>query len=232
MHMADDIEIGRRLKAAREASGYGTAKAAAEALGIPYATYVQHENGRRGIVREADLYARRFKISLDWLMRGRGEAPGPTDRLVEVAAPIGGVKIKGKVAANTWMSVDDMDFGYDDEEFVPVVGGYPVDMQFALRVDGNCLNKVAAHGDLLVCLDIIKALVDIKPDDLVIVERSRFDGQMVERTAKRVRRSVSGFELWPESTDPAHQDPIILEEKREAEEVRVIGKVLWIMRKP
>lgn len=73
--MTNDEEIGARLKIAREAKGFKTARDAAASLGIPYPTYVQHESGRRGIVREAPLYARRLKISLDWLMRGIG--PGP-----------------------------------------------------------------------------------------------------------------------------------------------------------
>lgn len=235
MHMADDVEIGKRLKEARKAAGFKTAKAAAESLGVPYPTYSQHENGTRGIVREADLYARRYKITLDWLMRGKGPgilAPQPAEDLTPISSPIGSVKVSGKVAANSWMSVDDMDFGYEDEEFVPSVGGYPVEWQFALKIEGNCLNKIAAHGDRLVCLNVIMARVDIMPDDLVVVERSRFEGQMIERTAKRVRQAASGFELWPESTDPAHQDPIILNEKNLGESIRIIGKVLWILRKP
>ncbi len=75
MHMVDEIDIGLRLKAARKAAGFKTARAAAESLGVPYPTYSQHENGTRGIVREVDLYTRRFKVSLDWLMRGKGQGP-------------------------------------------------------------------------------------------------------------------------------------------------------------
>ncbi|MBB4063648.1 XRE family transcriptional regulator [Gellertiella hungarica] len=70
--MAESVEIGKRLKAARERAGFKTARAAAESLGVTYSTYAQHENGTRGITREAELYARRFKVSLDWLLRGKG----------------------------------------------------------------------------------------------------------------------------------------------------------------
>lgn len=152
--------------------------------------------------------------------------------LAKSKAPIGSVRIVGRVAANTWLSVEDMDFGYDDVESVPSVGGFPVEWQFALIVEGNCLNKRASHGDVLVCLDTIKSGVDTLEDDLAIVERRRFGGQMVERTAKRVRRAADGFELWPESTDPLHQDPIRLYRVPDGEEVEIIGKVLWILRKP
>ncbi|AII27771.1 hypothetical protein B9J07_12905 [Sinorhizobium sp. LM21] len=152
--------------------------------------------------------------------------------LQEIKKPVDMVQVRGKVAANTWMDVDEMDFTYEDMEVVPSLSGYPAAWQFGLRVDGNCLNKVASHGDILVCLDVIKAVEEINENDLVIVERRKYYGQMVQRTAKRVRRTAKGFELWPESTDPAHQEPILLYESTEGEDVSIIGKVLWILRKP
>lgn len=72
----------------------------------------------------------------------------------------------------------------------------------------------------------------MEPNDLVIVERSRFNGQMIERTAKRIRQTISGFELWPESTEPNHQEPIKINGATDGEEIRIVGKVLWILRKP
>lgn len=140
--------------------------------------------------------------------------------------------VRGKVAANTWMDVDAMDFGYEDVETIPSLSGYPPQWQFGLKVDGNCLNKVAAHGDILVCLDLRASNEDVMENDLVIVERKKFGGQMVERTAKRVRNTSHGYELWPESTDPAHQQPIILNDETPGIEVQVIGKVLWILKRP
>ena len=152
--------------------------------------------------------------------------------LEEIKKSVDTVYVRGKVAANTWMDVDDMDFSYEDMDTVPSLSGYPAAWQFGLKVEGNCLNKVANHGDILVCLDTIASQVDIVENDLAIVERKKFGGQMVQRTAKRVRRAAKGFELWPESTDPAHQDPILLYEMVPDEDVSVIGKVLWILRRP
>jgi hypothetical protein len=153
-------------------------------------------------------------------------------RLVPVDTPKGSVRVTGKVAANTWLDVDDMDFDFDDIEYVPASNEYPISMQFGLLIEGNCLNKIASHGDRLVCLNIIDA--DYRPidGDLVIVQRSKFAGQMIERTAKRLRRAAKGFELWPESTDPTHQDPIVLYEKPDGVDIQIIGKVLWIVRRP
>lgn len=142
------------------------------------------------------------------------------------------IPVRGKVAASSWMDVEEMDFGWEDMDPVPTISGYPKEYQFALMVEGNCLNKRAAHGDVLICLDIIKSHGSFKENDLVVVERKKYDGQMVQRTAKRVRTTAKGYELWPESTDPAHQEPIILYEKTPGESATVIGVVLWIFRKP
>lgn len=73
-------EIAARLKMARKAAIGGTAQQAAETLGVPYQTYAGHENGNRGFDIEAAIhYAKRFKVSLDWLLTGHGRGPGGED---------------------------------------------------------------------------------------------------------------------------------------------------------
>ena len=68
-------EIGNRLKAARKAAGFLSAIDAAAALDINYRTYIGHENGNRGISRNAlELYAKRFGVTTDWLLSGRKDA--------------------------------------------------------------------------------------------------------------------------------------------------------------
>ena len=70
-------EIGNRLKAARKAAGFLSAIDAAAALDINYRTYIGHENGNRGISRNAlELYAKRFGVTTDWLLSGRKDAAG------------------------------------------------------------------------------------------------------------------------------------------------------------
>lgn len=82
----DQVEIGKRLAKARERAGYPSASAAAEAMGIPVATYVQHENGTRGFrFDRAERYARKFKTTPEWILYGTGEerAPEPTEAELE-----------------------------------------------------------------------------------------------------------------------------------------------------
>lgn len=73
--MSTDEEIGKRLTEARKAAGFANASEAAKSLGMKYPTYAGHENGTRGIGRAAEKYARRYGVSLDWLLRGIGDGP-------------------------------------------------------------------------------------------------------------------------------------------------------------
>ncbi len=67
------MELHERLVAARKQAGFDSAADAAAALGVPYGTYAGHENGSSGFKNEkGELYARRFKVRFEWLMRGAG----------------------------------------------------------------------------------------------------------------------------------------------------------------
>ena len=64
---------GERLRKARRDAGFATAAEGAERAGVKYYSYVQHENGIRGIpVDKAALYARAFGVEPQWILYGRG----------------------------------------------------------------------------------------------------------------------------------------------------------------
>ena len=254
MHMSE-LEIPSRLRQLMHRAGMSMDELA-KAMGYARASSIQRyltdgEYKKKFI--SADL-AEKFEAALV----GKGKPPIARDEVWDMAGapwpkgllknpqatiessaelrplnePLTSVKVIGKVAANTWMDVDAMDFTYDDLETLPTLGGIPPEWQFALVVEGKCLNRVANHGDKLICLDLVKAHASAQPEDLVIVERRRFSGQMVERTAKRLKKSAKGMELWPESFEPEHQEPIALYEPNEEVDVRIVAKVLWVLRKP
>lgn len=69
-------DIAKRLKAARKAAGFKSAKQFAVSQHIPVSTYFQHESGRRNI--HADLlvvYSSKLQISLHWLLTGEEGSP-------------------------------------------------------------------------------------------------------------------------------------------------------------
>ncbi|WP_375337248.1 LexA family transcriptional regulator [Rhizobium lentis] len=63
---------GDRLRDARLAAGFRTAKAAADALGMRPTTYGAHENGQNDFgIDEAQIYAKKFSTDPLWLLTGQ-----------------------------------------------------------------------------------------------------------------------------------------------------------------
>lgn len=67
-------DMAKRLSTARKAAGFDSGSDAAKSLGVEVPTYLGHENGSRGFKRQnAELYARRYGVNLEWLLTGRGQ---------------------------------------------------------------------------------------------------------------------------------------------------------------
>lgn len=97
----------KRLKHARIEAGFETAVEAAAALGIPVSTYIGHENGRRGFpAKRAPIYGRRFRVSPEWLLYGRGQMKtaelGPTEVELEAMLESAQLEIGLSVAVSGW----------------------------------------------------------------------------------------------------------------------------------
>ena len=71
----DRPDPAKRLEAARVARGFKNPKEASTFFGWVYETYIQHEQGTRGITRAAGRYAKAFHVSEGWLLTGEGEGP-------------------------------------------------------------------------------------------------------------------------------------------------------------
>lgn len=143
------------------------------------------------------------------------------------------VPVVGEVAAGAWHEVFDAVDMVDRDNLpvssIPADRRFPAGAQFDLIVRGTSLNKYAADGDYLRCVDVIAGGVDIQDGDLVIVERRRDDGHLMETTAKRIRITENQAALLPESNDPRWQTEIPLSDSGSAEfnEVRVRALVLF-----
>lgn len=67
-------EIAKRLKAARKAAGYKSAKDFAISQNMPISTYSQHETGKRSINAELIItYSSRLQVNPYWLLTGNGD---------------------------------------------------------------------------------------------------------------------------------------------------------------
>jgi len=165
------------------------------------------------------------------------------DRSPAEPAEGGGLRVVGEVAAGNWLEVDRS--AESDSEHqqlydpVPVAldARYAAEAQFGLIVRGTCINNVATEGDVLACVDLYAVKRDLRNDDLVIVERSRLAGHLVERTAKFWTELDDRYELWPDSTDSRWQKPIVVaktvglnQEGDDGITVTVRALVTWIHR--
>lgn len=72
MDFDDRPDFAKRLEKARIERGFKTAKDAARYFDWKYETYIQHEQGIRGISRAAAKYAKAFRVSEGWLLTGEG----------------------------------------------------------------------------------------------------------------------------------------------------------------
>jgi transcriptional regulator with XRE-family HTH domain len=83
----DMATMGERLRAARNKAGYGSAKAAAEAMGVAVSTYIQHESGTRGYGHRVARYAKFFRVPPEWLAFGSEDALSEQmlSRMLEIA---------------------------------------------------------------------------------------------------------------------------------------------------
>ncbi|WP_245488379.1 helix-turn-helix transcriptional regulator [Mesorhizobium sp. Pch-S] len=80
MDFDDRPEFAKRLEQARTQRGFRSAKEAARFFGWTYETYIQHEQGIRGISRAAARYAEAFRVSEGWLLTGEGSG-GPAPKV-------------------------------------------------------------------------------------------------------------------------------------------------------
>lgn len=208
-------------------------------MGWALSTYGAHENGSRKYKQDdAVKYGHAFGVSPVWLLFGTDKGAQPDEKIQPLlpvkstSSDVPLLSLAGEVAAGIWREVDIVT---DTENTVHAIPDprWPHEWQFILEVSGTSLNKIAKDGDSLLCLSLGQSNTEVKNGDLVIVERTQQQGGLIETTAKRVRRTNGGYELWPESSDPQHQTPFKLEDDdmNQDTSVRVIALVIAVTRR-
>ena len=162
-----------RLRRAREAAGYRSTTDAAHAMGVPVPSYTHHENGTRGFSRAAERYARFYRVSLDWLLTGRGD---PKSRQAGMTLPV-----MGKVGAGA--RVDMPDDPSSGEPFDDI--SVDLDGDFVLVVEGDSQWPRYLQGER-----VIVQAQPVNPDQLLnqyAVVQVEDDGR---RLLKMLRRGA------------------------------------------
>ncbi len=145
--------------------------------------------------------------------------------------PAQGVPVVGEVAAGLWMEAALFEAENTETSNVSFDIRFPAHAQYIVRVRGESLNKIAANGDLLLCVDYLAAGIEMKENDLVLVERSRDNGQTIERTAKRIVKRGGSTELMPESDDPRFQNSVFYREGDfDHTEVKIKARIVMVFK--
>ena len=184
-----------RLREARKRAGFTSAVEAAASLGVAYPTYMHHENGTRGFTRHAAHYARRFRVSLDWLLSGKGELPEieateGKDTAIDAPPLIAlprSLPILGTAAASITGAVTiGLPIGYQLRP--PSLLNVPD--AYALYVAGDSMEPRFCSGDL----------VYINPhrpyrqgDDVVVQLRLEREGEITGYVKRFLRRNATGI---------------------------------------
>jgi transcriptional regulator with XRE-family HTH domain len=216
MH-TDLMSLGQRIFKARTKKGLSQS-ALGKKLGVTREAVSQWE---ADVSEPTAARLRKLSVILDegfdFLATGRSGEHGT----------VPGVRLWGEVAGGVWAEVRDSQD--DDFQRVPVAPDprYPASAQYALKVRGNSVNRVAKPGTVVICVDIVEANVELRDGDLVWVERRR--GDLVETTLKRLRKGAGGAELWPESDDPKHQEKLAIDGLEGDAEVTIRGLVIYTL---
>ncbi len=151
-----------------------------------------------------------------------------------------GAPVLGTVQAGVWREASEDPLhieGWAD----PLAGGferipappdrrYPHAPVFALRVEGDSMDKLFPPGSYALCVRLADAGLgpqDVPPGSIVVCQRRKHD--IYEATLKRLQRADGQLLLMPESTNPRHK-PITLRPPRHAQETEttiaalVVGK--------
>lgn len=212
-----------------------TVRAMAEALGVESSSYAYYEDAKKfkKPILPFDLAK---KISV--ILGERGVDPSKVMQLAGLSSSANQTKLPlpvadeelevvGTVAAGVWREQSDIPA---DERITMKVGPnpFPGTERFALRLMGLSMNKTILPNSLLECRRIPFGVAELRPGDLVIVQRHNHD--LTELTCKRLDVDNGDWVLRCESYEPEFQDVIHIGRPSEDafvdNEISVIGVVL------
>ena len=217
--------LKERILALLEARGEA-AQAASKGAGL-------HQDAIRNILRSASknpttstlgALANYFGVSTDYLLGNTDEGAPPSN--VRPAGEFKRLPIRHRVQAGAWRERDDI--SQESLGFAPMVEapGYHGIRQWAEELMGDSMNEF--YPDRAYLHVVEAAPFQLKDRDHVIVERTRQQGGLVERTCKELRISPVGVRtLCGRSRNPAWNKPIeLLPSPGEEDTVEIVGLVV------
>ena len=152
--------------------------------------------------RAVEKLATALSVSVEYLTRSTAsdERPGK--------GTLGAIPLIGIAEAGAWRSVSAQAADVHESVSPARSRNYRSFNHFALRVQGDSMNASRppiADGQIILCVDMADAGLEIADGRVYVVRRTRDGGQTYEMTVKRAFVFRDRIELRPESTNPAHQ---------------------------
>ena len=116
---------------------------------------------------------------------------------------------------------------------MPIPAGRRPLERFLSRVHGDSMNRAHIHdGDTVVCINWIQLDEPMKDGQIVLVQRKRNGGHMIETTVKVLRVLMDRYELHPRSTNPVHKPIVVMrgDGDSDGQHIEILGLVESVYR--
>ena len=139
------------------------------------------------------------------------------------------IPVIGEVAAGVWREAFEWDEGDRYNVPSPPDSRFPEIQRFALLVSGKSMDMVINDGAIAECVRYMDIGKGPEDGDYVVVIR-RNEAGLIEATVKQYQLDDEGKAwLWPRSTDPQYQQPILFEDHGEEDHVQVQSRVMMVI---
>ncbi|WP_375458861.1 LexA family protein [uncultured Enterovirga sp.] len=171
----------------------------------------------------------------EWLAYGSGandDEPPKRPDLAPANRSFSLARVDGRVQAGNWVEVDVYDGDQGEVISAPRDPDFPFARQIAYRVGGDSMNRAEPRpirdGDYVICVAFEDTGLRPVNGMNVVVQRTRDDGQMRERSVKEIRLLEDRTEFVPRSDNPAHK-PIVVPGDRDPSDTTVV-EILSLVR--
>lgn len=135
--------------------------------------------------------------------------------------------VRWQAEAGLWREID-IDQSEPEVYLVPIAPRRKPVERFMARVNGDSMNRARLYdGDLAICVDWITLDEPMQDGQVVLVQRTRDGGHMIETTVKVLRVFMDRYELHPRSTNPVHKPIIVMHGDGDSDgtEIKILGLV-------
>lgn len=210
-------------------------RGAAEAANLSSATIRNIREGKSKSPRLDTItqLAKVLQTTPAWLAYGIGDGAVKPE-LTPANDAFSFARVDGRVQAGSWVEVDVYDG--DDGQVIsaPRDPLFPFARQIAYLVGGDSMNKAEPKpirdGDYVICANFEDAGIEPVNGMQVVIERTRHDGELRERSVKEVMIFPDRTEFHPRSDNPVHK-PIVVPKDADPDEttkVEILSLVRFI----